>query len=492
MMRSGLAATSLLVSLAAGTALAAPPMSIDEDASPVVLERPRVDKLPTVLDAETFAIATSPVVNTNKVYLNNCKPNGCIIRSGNGSSLDGSGYQGTWPINGTRTLAAFNQSDAIWNQVVACVKDVFSPYGVEILTTNPSPNPHFEIMIAGKSTELGLSSQTLGIALYQCGTEYIPNALVYAFANSPSYVGDVEQICATAAQELAHSFNLDHVVDPSDPLTYFSYNGRRRFKNAPVNCGSDCVAGKSPSGRTCTGGNSQTHICECSNQATQNSHAAITALFGNGTPTPPTVKITNLVLGQAVGQGFPIVATAEDDNGVASVQAFVDGNTAGLLTTQPYAFNAPATLADGTHTVRVVATDIYGTSAESLLQVVLGEKCEKPADCPQETDTCIGGRCVPGPGAQGGLGATCMSGPDCASGQCAQDASGARYCVEPCTLDAGECPSGFGCLAAGDGGICWPGFDEGGGGCQSGQPAAPIGMGLALGAILLARRKRRS
>ena len=29
-------------------------------------------------------------------------------------------------INGTQTLQAFNQSDAVWNGVVTCMKDVFA------------------------------------------------------------------------------------------------------------------------------------------------------------------------------------------------------------------------------------------------------------------------------------------------------------------------------------------------------------------------------
>ena len=93
-------------------------------------------------------------------------------------------------------------------------------FGVEIVTTNPSPSPHFEIVIAGSPTNLGLSSGIGGISPFSC-QQYIPNSLVFAFANISIYRNDVDEICATAAQEIAHSFALDHVIDPSDPLTYF-------------------------------------------------------------------------------------------------------------------------------------------------------------------------------------------------------------------------------------------------------------------------------
>ncbi|MGE0397660.1 MAG: Ig-like domain-containing protein [Kofleriaceae bacterium] len=469
--------------------------SINEDTSPVVTNgfgRPRLERVWMDVDPGQFSGGPVAAVNSNKIYLNNCKPNGCVIRSGGASSIDGSGYQGTWGISGQRTLTAFNQSDTVWNNVVTCMRDVFSRFGVEIVTTNPSPAAHFEIMIAGSPTNIGLSNGIGGISPFSC-QQYIPNSLVFAFANISLYQNDPEEICATA-QEIAHSFALDHVTDPSDPLTYFNYNGRRQFKDANVNCGSDCVGGQSPMGLTCTGSNQQTHACACGG-ATQNSVAKIKALFGSGTPTPPTIKITSPLLGESVAPGFPIRVEASDDNGIGNVTGYIDGvaNLAPMaIVTAPYAFNAPTTLANGTHTIRMVATDIYGTQAEASVQVIIGDPCTKPADCPNDTDTCIGGRCVTGPGVQGGLGSTCNSGIDCASGQCAQDSTGAKHCVEQCAIDEGQCPEGFGCLPTGDNGVCWPGYDDGSGGiCSAGGPGGQVTLGLAFAALVFTRRRRR-
>lgn len=470
--------------------------SIEEDLAPVPLvTRPRTERVWVDVDP---ALVT-PAVNTNKIYLNNCKPNGCVVRGGtNATSIDNASSQGGWPINGTRTLTAFDQSDAVWNQVVECMRDVFGPFGVEITTTNPSPGPHFEIMIAGRPTDLGMSPSTGGVSPFGCG-EYIPNSLVFAFQRI--YGNDVEEICSVAAQEVAHSFALDHVTDPSDPLTYFNYNGRRRFKNASITCGSDCVGGQSPFGATCTGPTNQVHDCACGGAGLphitrqgQNSFMRIQTLFGSGTPTPPTVKIVSPMLGANVSPGFPISVEATDDNGIGRVELHVDGMLTSQLVFGPYAFNAPTTLSDGTHTVRAIAYDIYGATASDTVQVVIGEPCGKPADCPNNTDTCIGGRCVPGPGAQGGLGSSCNAGPDCASGQCAQDSSGAKYCVELCELGAGQCPDGFGCLeAAAMQGICWPGFDDGTGGiCSAGGTGGAVSLGLMFAAMLFVRRRRRS
>ena len=467
--------------------------SINEDPTPAPLAtRPRTDRVWVDVDP---AMAAAPVVNTNKIYLNNCKPNGCVIKPGQASSIDGSSYQGTWGINGTRTLTPFNASDATWTAVVACMKDVFSPFGVEITTVNPSPGAHFEIMIAGSPTDLGMSNGIGGVSPFNC-QPYISNSLVFDFQKV--WGSNVEEICSTAAQEVAHSFALDHVVDASDPLTYNPYSGRRRFKNAQVQCGSDCQGGQSPFGDPCTGLNGQSHVCACPNGSTiltntQNSVATISALFGSGTPTPPVVKITEPKLGANVSPGFPVKADVTDDNGVARAELYVDNTMVATLGGAPFAFNAPATLADGTHNVKVIGYDIFGTSASATVQVVIGKPCGKPADCANDTDTCIGGRCVPGPGVQGGLGTACTSGTDCASGECAADSSGAKYCIEYCMLGAGECPSGFGCLEANAGqGVCWPGFDDGTGGCcDGGGSGGAVTSMLGFAAILFSRRRKR-
>jgi len=468
--------------------------SINEDSRPAPLvTRPRSVMVWTDIDPATV----SPVVNTNKIYLNNCKPSGCVIRSGQASSIDGSGYQGTWGISGTRTLTPFSASDAVWTQVVDCLKDVFSPFGVELVTTNPSPAPHFEIMIAGSPTDLGMSNGIGGVSPFSCG-QYIPNSLVFDFQKV--WGSDVEEICSTAAQEIAHSWALDHVTDPSDPLTYNPYNGRRRFKNAQVQCGSDCSGGRSPFGDTCTGLTNQNHPCACPNGSTiltntQNSVTTIQALFGTGNPTPPTVKITAPKLGAVVAAGFPVTADISDDNGVARAELYVNNTMIQMLGGAPWAFNAPGNLANGTHKVKVIGYDIYGTSASDEISVVIGKPCGGDGDCPNATDVCLGGRCVAGPDVTGGLGASCTSNPDCKSGTCASDSSGAKHCVEGCLLGEGQCPDGFGCLEAGGGnGVCWPGYDDGtGGGCCSAgsDGSGPMFLGGVVCGMLVLRRRRR-
>jgi len=441
--------------------------------------------------------------NTNIIFLNRCA-SGCLVRQGTTDSR--TNYSSISRV-GQGNLSPFSHGDTVWNNVVSCVRDVFTPFGVQIVTTDPAPANHFEIMIAGTPQQLGFTSATGGVSPFDCNAPYIPNSLVFDF---DVWGSDVEKICSVAAQEIAHSFRLDHVTDMTDPLTYFDYSARKRFKDAQVQCGSDCFDydnnGTTPltnrppgqGGYTCTGTNQQSHPCSCNGFGdpniltnTQNSVAVIKALFGAGTPTPPNLTITTPKTGDNVKPGFAVAAEATDDNGIGMVELRVDGQLTGPPATQfPYVFNAPSTLGDGTHTVQVTAYDNFGANSVKMVQVVIGKPCTKPSECPNDTDTCVGGRCVAGPGVQGGLGTACTENTMCASGQCAADSSGAMYCVEVCDPTQDQCPSGFTCLQVGGGGVCWPG-DDGGGCCETGGPKnGMIGFGLLFMAWLWSRRRR--
>jgi uncharacterized protein (TIGR03382 family) len=420
--------------------------------------------------------------NTNIIYMNRCA-GGCLVRRAGttDSRTDQSHIIGV----SQGTLSAFSRGDAVWNNVMTCMRDVFGPFNVVITDQNPGNVPHFEIMVGGRSSQLGFGAGVGGVSPATCAS-YIPNSLVFVF---DVWGTNVEDICATAAQEIAHSFSLDHTTEASDPLTYFNFNGRKRFKDGNENCGSDCVNGFAGN-LQCSGPGNQTRACFCGGNQ-QNPSAEIRALFGDGIPTPPNVEILSPKNGDRVAPGFPVSTNPTDDQGIQRVELYVNNQLVQTLATGPYAFNAPADLGQGTHVVKVSAYDVFGARGDATVQVIIGEPCGKPADCPNDTDTCIGGRCVPGPGVQGGLGSDCSAGQTCASGSCTATTEGA-YCTESCMLGAGQCPAGFGCLdiGASDGtGQCFPGFDDGSGGCSAGG-GAPIVFGLAFASLVFVRRRR--
>ena len=453
-------------------------------------ERPRL----VTIDDPLQPRITEAVAPYNTIFLNRCA-NGCSVKSGNNDSR-----YGTSPIvSGNHVLSKFTFGDVVWKQVTACVRDTFAPFNVVITDTDPGTANHFEIMIGGIPQDLGFPMGYGGVSANGCGNPYIPNALVFDFAtvwsNGAPTCGAtcVEDICSTAAQEIAHSFGMDHSHNKLDPMTYFNYAGRKYFQTTSDQCGSDCVSGQSPSGQTCTGTDNQVHSC-CQSGATQNSSALLTSLFGAGTLAIPTVQITKPVQGASVQAGFAINTTITADAAITKAELRVDGTLVDpVVMSAPYAFNAPTTLQPGSHTVEVTGYDAHGTPGKTSITVTIGPPCTDDSTCSAEAkEVCIGGRCVPGPNATGGLGMTCTGNEMCGDSNCASDGTN-MYCTTKCT--AGQCPSGFGCLPIADGsdaGYCWPGYSDGGGGggCNTGAGGS-IASGLVFAALLFTRRRKR-
>jgi hypothetical protein len=228
----------------------------------------------------------------------------------------------------------------------------------------------------------------------------------------------------------------------------------------------------------------------------QNSVAEISAVFGTGTPTPPSMTITEPEDGAQVAPGFPVHAQGNET--LSKVELRIDNQLVQTIQTPPYAFNAPDDLGDGGHRVEVRGFDTQGTPGSAFIDVIIGEPCETPGDCQDigENYTCVGGRCVPGEGTPGGLGEPCTADTECFSGLCLSSGDDQR-CVESCDPGQGQCPDSFQCIEFEDSGVCWPGGSGDGeepGGCASSDGhggALPIGLGLTFAALVFGRRRRR-
>jgi uncharacterized protein (TIGR03382 family) len=430
--------------------------------------------------------------NTRTIFMNRCT-GGCTVTPG---TTDNRTDHSDIFVGGPRSLSQFSQSQTVWDQTMSCMRATFAQFNVIITDVDPGTAAHMEIMVAGTANELlGAGSDgILGIADMPCAgpgncDSYVPNALVFAFANDPYYANEPLEICATAAQEIAHTWALDHVVDKTDPMTYNDNMGMMRYYKDHQACGSDCRGGQSPFNLPCTGtGGTATHACMMNNAATQDEIQTILGLFGPSNATPPTMHITSPENGAGVAPGFSVDVDCTSDSGIQSVTVTIDGTDLPADTSAPYSVMAPSSIANGSHhvTVRCVATNLADATAS--IDVTVGQPCHTSSDCPDQTDTCYDGACIPGSGAAGGLGAACTSNAVCASGTCASDGS-TQVCVVPCDVSRQVCPAGFGCIMAGASGVCWPGADTGGGGCNSGGGGEIIaGLGFAL---LVVRRRRR-
>jgi len=445
------------------------------------------------IPAPEEVIPQPPAADTHIIYMNKCT-GGCVVSY---TGQDDNRVLHSSILGGN--LSAFSQSATVWNQVMSCMQQTYAQFNVTITDVDPGSTPHFEVLVAGTGSQAGQGQGVLGVAPFNCSSvgncaSFISNTLVFDFANDPYYSNNPLEICSTAAQEIAHTWGLDHVVDKTDPMTYNPYSGMRLYKDNQK-CGSDCVNGHAPffTQLACSGtGGNATHTCALGG-ATQNEVQVINGLFGTSAPdtTPPTVAITAPANNASVMPGFTVTATVTDNQAVASAELKLDGTSVGMKTSAPFTWTTPSTLTQGSHTLVVIGTDLKGNTAMATETVVYGSTCMHDSDCTGANQVCNAGVCVAGPGAQGGLGSPCTGNSDCASGSCGDDGAGNKYCVSSCDPMASTCPSGFSCLSTGTGGVCWPGADNGGtGGCNTaGNHGAPLFL-LGLGAMFLIRRRR--
>jgi hypothetical protein len=450
-------------------------------AAPAYAERPRLDRVPVQIDPAKVG----NVVNSKIIFMNRCT-GGCKVTSGFTDSRTNKS------AIGAGTLSAYSYGDSSWNSVMTCMKATMSKFNVTVTDVDPGPNvEHFEIMVAGTPGQIGLSSGIGGIAEYSCDSpgvcaKYIPNAIVFDFAGV--WGGDVQEICSTAAQEIAHTWTLDHVTDATDPMTYTPYSGMRQFKDG-VYCGSDCVNNTSPFGLPCTNGR---HTCMSTGTATQDDIKILTALFGPAGAVAPTLKVTNPTNGSAQAAGFAVNVECTSNDGVQEVDISIDGMPKATLTAAPFSYTTPATLTEGPHKVTVLCASKLQAITTVTADVIVGMACAGDS-CATPGYICFDGACIAGPEKPGGLGATCTTNGDCIAGACASDGT-TSACTSPCDLETKNCPDGFGCIDTGaGGGVCWAGADDGGGCCDTSGSSGAGSMLIALGmaGMFLTRRRRR-
>lgn len=404
---------------------------------------------------------------SHTIYLNDCRPDGCVVVPGNDDSRTN---RSSIPQQ-TSQIPPWPHGDAAWDALVACVRDTYAPFDIQIVTTDPGQAAHSEVFIGGDPEDIQFSD-ALGVAPFiGCGgiQDNVPS---FVFANR-SDATDV--LCWAVAQESSHVFGLDHVLIADDPMTYLTPPFRKRFQNEDGACGEELAL---PRECACGGG-------------TQNSFRFLSETFGANPLPPPGVTIVTPHDGAWVRPGFVVGFTLESVIDVREMSLAVDGATASTLITAPFAFNAPAELAPGVHVVGLSAVDQRGIAGEDEASVRVLAACGAGAVCAAGT-LCLGGVCVPDATDPGGLGAACSASTECGSGQCTSTVDDGSACTAPCD-PARICPSGYTCIGAGEG-LCWPGGESGG--CNAGGGGIGAGgwllllLSIVLRPVLITRQGR--
>lgn len=462
-----------------------------------------------VLVSSVAPAAAQHVGNVSKIiYLERCK-GGCTVRKG---ADDARGYTSSIP-DGTAaeyTIPEFKNSQGLtgaaaddeWNQLVQCVKEVYSPFAAEVTDVKPtSPTYHMNI-VAGLPGDVGLSPSVGGISP-GVGCTPVDNRITYTFANS--YRSTNVQfrtwtICSVVAQETAHTYGLDHAFSfgsgnltrsaCNDPMTYRTdCGGQKFFRNEPATCG-------------------EYSAMPCACGATQNAHLLLTNVFGPGTPltAPPTLTVKQPAAGATVANNYEVLATAFAQRGVFAVELWINGymwksigGAAWGVNGQPetdYGIRIPAEVPDGVMDIVVKAKDDINVTTESpVITVTKGAPCTSADSC-LEGQKCEAGKCFWDPPA-GQFGDACDYPQYCANNTtCAGKSATDTICTRSCVLGvADSCDEGYECIAGSDNApICWPqGKDEGGGICSVSESnnGAIVSLLLSLfGLVMVARRRQ--
>jgi hypothetical protein len=187
------------------------------------------------------------------LYLNRCS-GGCSFVPGTDSSIDDRSSL----VSSTSAISSYLWGNESFDEVVACVRDMYAPFDVSVTDSDPGPVPHLEIVVAGYPGEIGLGAGTGNVAPFTCG--FVENGVAFAFAN---LYGDARQsICESAAQASASLGGLDHAYSCPDTMTFLFGCGPKSFTDADVSCGQF-------EARTCGCGGS-----------TQNSYQTLLGLYG--------------------------------------------------------------------------------------------------------------------------------------------------------------------------------------------------------------------
>ena len=437
------------------------------------------------------------------LYLNRCT-GGCVINFGNvndartNTSTIPMGTQTTFMISEFRDAAGNTGAlaDAEWNAIVQCMKEVYSPFALNVTDQRPTTGVSYTMgIIAGRSSEIGWSAGTMGVAPGGCQPQ--DNVISFSFANQHGNFDRVWNICWTAAQETAHAFGLDHEFQfsdgtsaCSDPMTYRTdCGGQKFFRNKAAQCGEESA-----------------RMCSCG--GSQNSHVKIRAVFGDGVSLvpPPTVEIVAPVPGTPITNATAVAASAGSKRGVAKVELWINKfkwaekpgalfGPSGQLNPSPYSIPLPAMVPDGNMDLVVKAYDDLGIMTESqTVMVVKGAPCTSASTC-AKGQKCEAGYCLWDP-PTGQLGDKCEYPQFCESMLCADALDGDDFCSQECIVGASDaCPMGYTC-ESGSGatsGLCAP-EDRGGCPCSTGGRSSAGGVAMMLSVLVLGlvlRRRRR-
>ncbi len=178
---------------------------------------------------------------------------------------------------------AWDVSDEVWNETVACLRRVYAPFDIEFTETDPGDVPHVTGIFGGSPHTFGFPATSAGMSPFRADCSVIENAVVFVFTETfPA--NDPNLACHIMAQEIAHSFGLDHTLAAGDPMSTQTFDDEPMFVDDVVSCGERSPRPCGLPGRTC--------------RAKQNSYALLMERLG-----PPGSESNLIVDEEATAMG---------------------------------------------------------------------------------------------------------------------------------------------------------------------------------------------
>ena len=255
----------------------------------------------------------SATADSHIIFMNNCLPNGCLVKTGDTDSrVDTSDIAVS-----TGTLSAWSYGQTTWDATMSCMRATFSRFNVVITDVDPGTTPHYEVMVAGSAQQI-MGNQGAGVG---------------GVADFPCQdVGELRSVHAQRARLRVRRRSSVPMPPRSAPSPRRrsrtpgrSITSSMRPTRSPITSTTACTSTTTArsaaataraacrrSALTCTGSGGQaTHMCSGNNAATQDEVATMLALFGPSAPaTPPTVSITSPADGATrTSAASPVAAT---------------------------------------------------------------------------------------------------------------------------------------------------------------------------------------
>ena len=300
------------------------------------------------------AVALSRIIYLNK--------NGVTLAPGDNDSRTNK----STIVSQTTSIPAWNVSAADWQTTVSCFRDLFSRFDVQVVDTDPGNVNHMEAVFGGTPTQVGLPNNVAGVSPFTTDCSIIENSVVFTFTGA--FQMTPREACEIMAQEVAHSYGLDHELLASDPMTYLQYNGNRAFQDMTASCGEDTARICGINGSNC--------------RANQNSVQLLTTRIGAaGDLVAPMMNISSPSNGATVPPGFEVHASGTDNVAVTGATLKIDGTQTDMKTGPgPFVFVTSATLPEGQHTLVIEVSD--GKNIKSDMRTVTVQKGAPPPQDP--------------------------------------------------------------------------------------------------------------